>query len=120
MVTWSCLYSTSQVNMSEGKHWIRKYAMKAPASHVSENGHYNKGLLKAAKTVSDKHDTDLCPNKIRVSGIQQSCPHAWRISLSNSPISSSPFFFSLFFYLNSTPCYNTYIQCNILIDRYWH
>lgn len=57
------------MNMSEGKHWIRKNAMKAPASHVSENGQYNKGLLKAAKTVSDKHDIDLCPDKIMVSGI---------------------------------------------------
>jgi len=90
MVAWSCFYSTSQVNMSEGKHWIKKYAMKGPASHVSENGRYNEGLLKAAQTVSDKHDIDLCPDKIRVSGIQQSCPYSWKISLANNPVSSSP------------------------------
>ena len=40
--------------------------MKGPASHVSENGQYTDGLTKPAKTVSDKLDTHLCPDKIRV------------------------------------------------------
>lgn len=71
MVAWSCFYSTSQVNISEGKHWIRENAMKGPASHVSEDGQYNDGLVTAAETVSDKLDTLLCPDKIRVSGIQK-------------------------------------------------
>ena len=69
MVAWSCFYSTAQVNISDAKHWIKENAMRGPASHVSENGHYNDGLIKAAKTISDKHDTDLCPDKIKVGGI---------------------------------------------------
>ena len=71
MVAWSCFYATSQVNVSDAKDWIRKYAMRGPASHVSENGRYNVGLKTAAETVSDKHDTVLCPDKIKVSGIQE-------------------------------------------------
>lgn len=66
MVAWSCFYSTSQVNISEGKRWIQQNAMRGPASHVSENGQFTNGLITPAETVSDKLDTDLCPDKIRV------------------------------------------------------
>ncbi|KAL9982058.1 hypothetical protein ACROYT_G010848 [Oculina patagonica] len=65
MVAWSCFYSTSQVNVSDAKDWIRKNAMQGPASHVSANGRYNKGLTTPAETVSDKLDTKLCPDKIK-------------------------------------------------------
>lgn len=40
--------------------------MKGPASHVSENGQYIDGLITPAGTVSDKLDTHLCPDKIKV------------------------------------------------------
>ena len=40
--------------------------MKGPASHVSENGQYTDGLVSAAATVSDKLDTHLCPDNIKV------------------------------------------------------
>ena len=40
--------------------------MKGPASHVSENGQFTNGLITPAETVSDKLDTHLCPDKIRV------------------------------------------------------
>ena len=66
MVAWSCFYSTSQVNISDAKHWIQQNAMKGPASHVSENGQYTDGLITPAGTVSDKLDTHLCPDKIKV------------------------------------------------------
>lgn len=65
MVAWSCFYSTSQVNISDAKHWIQQNAMKGPASHVSENGQYTDGLITPAGTVSDKLDTHLCPDKIK-------------------------------------------------------
>ena len=67
MVAWSCFYSTSEVDILKGKDWIRQNAMKGPATHVLENGRYNDGLITPAKTVSDKHDTHLCPDKIKVS-----------------------------------------------------
>ena len=40
--------------------------MKGPASHVSENGQFTSGLITPAETVSDKLDTHLCPDKLRV------------------------------------------------------
>ena len=66
MVAWSCFYSSSELNISEGKLWIREKAMRGPASHVSENGQYTDGLIKPAATVSDKLDTNLCPANIKV------------------------------------------------------
>ena len=66
MVAWSCFYSSSEVNISEGKLWIKEKAMRGPASHVSENGQYTDGLIRPAATVSDKLDTNLCPNNIKV------------------------------------------------------
>ncbi|XP_029197596.2 uncharacterized protein LOC114962725 [Acropora millepora] len=63
MVAWGCWYAASQVNVSEGKQWIQDNAMKAVASHVLESGEYKDGLIANAVTVSDRHDSLLCPNK---------------------------------------------------------
>ena len=54
------------MNISDAKRWIQQNAMKGPASHVSENGQYTDGLITPAGTVSDKLDTHLCPEKIKV------------------------------------------------------
>lgn len=66
MVAWSCWYATSQVNVSEGKQWIQEKAMKGPASHVMEIGEYKDGLITAAETVSDRYDSNLCPDKVKL------------------------------------------------------
>ncbi|XP_067033083.1 uncharacterized protein [Acropora muricata] len=63
MVAWGCWYATSQVNVSEGKQRIQDKAMKAVASHVLGSGEYKDGLIAPAVTVSDRHDSHLCPNK---------------------------------------------------------
>ena len=71
MVAWGCWYAASQVNVSEGKQWIQDNAMKAVASHVLESGEYKDGLIANAVTVSDRHDSLLCPNKFNVSFISR-------------------------------------------------
>ena len=70
MVAWSCFYSSSEVNIEKGKEWIKQKAMKGPATHVTENGQYKDGIKSQAETVSDKHDTLLCPDDIKVSRFQ--------------------------------------------------
>ena len=67
MVAWGCWYATSQVNVSEGKQWIQDKA--AVASHVLGSGEYKDELIDPAVTVSDRHDSHLCPNKFNVSFI---------------------------------------------------
>ena len=71
MVAWGCWYATSQVNVSEGKQRIQDKAMKAVASHVLGSGEYKDGLIAPAVTVSDRHDSHLCPNKFNVSFISR-------------------------------------------------
>lgn len=64
MVAWSCFYSSSEVDIEKGKEWIKQKAMKGPATHVTENGQYKDGIKSQAETVSDKHDTLLCPDEM--------------------------------------------------------
>ena len=70
MVAWSCFYSSSEVDIEKGKEWIKQKAMKGPATHVTENGQYQDGIKSQAETVSDKHDTLLCPDEMNVSIFQ--------------------------------------------------
>ena len=70
MVAWSCFYSSSEVDIEKGKEWIKQKAMKGPATHVTENGQYKDGIKSQAETVSDKHDTLLCPDDMNVSRFQ--------------------------------------------------
>lgn len=70
MVAWSCFYSSSEVDIEKGKEWIKQKAMKGPATHVTENGQYKDGIKSQAETVSDKHDTLLCPDEMNVSIFQ--------------------------------------------------
>lgn len=63
MVAWGSFYADSQVNITASEAWIKKYAMKAPASHFILNGRYNINLLQPATTVSDSIDSNLCPKK---------------------------------------------------------
>ncbi|EDO44140.1 predicted protein [Nematostella vectensis] len=62
IVTWGCVHSGKELNLTAMKHWIRAKAMNAPATHVTKTGDFKKGLIQPAKIVSDIHETELCPS----------------------------------------------------------
>lgn len=61
MVAWASFYAARDVNETASETWIKKNAMKAPATHVILDGSYNLNLLQPASFVSDARDSQLCP-----------------------------------------------------------
>lgn len=70
MVTWSCIYSAPGVNTVEGQWWIKEHAMRGPATHVTAQGQYQRGLIEPSQLVSDDNDDEnaQCPLDGEVSG----------------------------------------------------
>lgn len=60
LVAWGVIVEMSTVNKDTVVGFIQSHALKGPEK-TSKDGQFDKKLIKAAETVSDRDDYQLCP-----------------------------------------------------------
>lgn len=61
MIAWGCRLEISKVDPEIVVSFIREYAKHGP-EEISKDGQYSYGLKERAKYVTDRFDSELCPN----------------------------------------------------------